>query len=153
MTSLNVAVAVAIIVREVQFKKYLLSCEYLQIDPAKVYDLDFIKNRIEILRSHWIELNEIEKLNENLKWFEKNYLRLTKKGFRNYNFASRCEKLVTKGKLRVDEISVSDVYVKRELSQKNYDFYSRNKRKRAPVVFAILLVIIILLTLIVLSLQ
>ena len=148
MTSSSSAVAAIIAVRAVKFKKYLIACEYLQIDPAKVYELDFIKTRIEIVRSYWSELSEIEnikKLNKSLKWLEKNYNRITRKGFSIYKFAEKCDKLVHKGKLKIHEETVNETYVKCELSKKNYDFYSIYKKRNALIVIGIMLVIMLLM--------
>ena len=130
------------------FKKYLIACEYLQIDPTKVYELEFIKQRIVTVRSQWFEsdgIAQVKKLNKRLNWFENNYLKLAKKGFWNYGFTERSEKLSNKGKLKIHEGSVHDTYVKCELSQKNYDFYSRNHTMYFLIVIGILLAILMLI--------
>jgi hypothetical protein len=132
------------------FRKYLIACEYLQIDPAKIYDVDFIRKRIETVRIQWdktYEYNQIKKLNKILKWFEKNYVRLVKRGFFGYNFANKCEKLVSKGKLILHEGSVRETYVRGDLSQTNYDYYSRNDKKIALIVIAVFLIFILLIVL------
>jgi len=134
------AAAAIIAIRAEKFKKYLIACEYLQIDPAKVFELNFIKTRIENVRSHWNDFGEIEelkKLNKNLKWLENNYFKVTKEGFSIYKFAKECDKLVRKGKLKIHEGSVNETYVKCELSQKNYDFYSRNLKRNALIVISV----------------
>ena len=148
MSSSGSAAAAIIAVREANFRKYLIACEYLQIEPAKVYELDFIKTRIEIVRSHWGEFSEIEelkKLNKSLNWLEKNYNRVTRKGFSIYKFAKRCDKLIHKGKLKIHEGTVNETYVKREISRKNYDFYSRNKKRNALIVIGVVIVIMLLM--------
>ena len=122
------APAVAIVAEAMSEKKYLIACEYLQIDPAKVYDLDFIKARIEIACAHWSKSDEMKKLNKTLQWFEKNYISLTKKGFLNQDYANKFEKLANKGKLKIHEGSVNETYAKCDLCQKNYEYYSRKKR-------------------------
>jgi hypothetical protein len=137
------------------FKKYLITCEYLQIDPTKVYDLDFIKTRIETVRVHWTksdEIKQVAKLNKSLKWFEKNYLRLAKKGFWSYGFANQCEKHIQKGRLKIHEGSVNDTYILSKLTQNNYDFYSRNDKKHAFIVLGIFLIIILSVALVILLL-
>ena len=147
MSNSSSTIAAVAAARAINFKKYLIACEYLQIDPAKACELDFIKTRIEIVRSHWNESNKVEdlkKLNKSLKWLEKKYVRVTKKGFTIYNFTKKCDKLVRKGKLIIHEGSVNETYVKCELSQKNYDFYSKNKKRNAFIILGVMLVIILL---------
>jgi len=125
------APAVAIVFEAMSEKKYLIACEYLQIDPAKVYDLEFIKKRIEFVRVQWSVsdgIENVEKLNKTLQWFEKDYISLTKKGFFNQDYANKFEKLVTKGKLKIHEGSVNETYAKCDLCQKNYEYYSRKNR-------------------------
>ena len=146
MSSSGSVVAAIVAVRAAKFKKYLIACEYLQIEPAKVYGLDFIKTRIENVRSHWNELDEVKelkKLNKRLKWLEKNYFRVTKEGFSIYKFAKKCDKFVHNGKLKIHEGSVNETYVKCELSQKNYDFYSKNKKRRALIVIGVIFGIVL----------
>ena len=146
MSSASYVATTAIAVREANFRKYLIACEYLQIDPGKVHESDFIKTRIETVRSQWGEPSEIEKLkklNKSLKWLEKKYFKVTKKRF--YNFAKRCDKLVHKEKLKIHDGSINETYVKCDLSQKNYDFYSRNVKKRAFIIIGVVLVIILLI--------
>ena len=143
----TIVTTILVVARAENFKKYLIACEYLQIDPAKVYDLDFLITRIEIVRTHWSksdEIKQVKKLYKRLKWFEKKYLRLVKKGFGNYNFANECEIVVNKGKIKIHEGTVNDTYVKCELSQKNYDFYLRYVKKLVFIVFGVLLVIILI---------
>ena len=137
----------AVVAAENSEKKYLIACEYLQINPAKVYDLEFIKERIEMVCAHWSksdEIKQVEKLNKTLKWFEKNYIRLATKGFSNQDFANKFEKLANKGKLIIHEGSVNETYVKCDLCQKNYDFYSR--KKSAIFVISVLSVVICVLS-------
>ena len=147
MSSSESAAVAIIAVRNVYFKKYLLACEYLQIEPAKVYESDFIKTRIEIVRSQWSELDgfeEFKKLNKSLKWFEKHYYKMTKNGFSIFKFAKTCDKLVHKGKLIIHEGSVNESYVKCKLSQNNYDSYSRHVKRNAIIVIGVVLIFILL---------
>ena len=60
------APAVAIVAESMSEKKYLIACEYLQINPTKVYDFDFIKARIELVCTHWSKSNEMKKLDKTL---------------------------------------------------------------------------------------
>jgi len=147
------AAAVLIAIIRENFRKYLITCEYLQIDPCKVHDLDFIRARIETVRSHWTESEDViqtKKLEKSLKWFEKNYNKLAKRGFRSLNFASKCEKLVKKGSLIIHEGTVNDIYVKCDLSKKNYDSYHKRRvtakdKKRVLIVVGIIFLIVIFL--------
>ena len=143
----NIAILI-VAKKEADFKKYLIACEYLQIEPAKVYELDYIKNRIEIVRSHWNELDkveEIKKLNQSLDWLEKNYVRVTKKDFSTYGFAKECDILAQKGELIIHEGSINETYVKCELSQKNHDFYSRNDERNGLIAIGVVLVFVLII--------
>jgi hypothetical protein len=136
------ATAVAVVVESMSVKNYLIACEYLQIDPAKVFDLDFIKARIEIVCAHWSksdEVKQVEKLNKTLKWFEKNYVKLAMKGFSNQNYSNKFEKLANKGELIIHEGSVNETYVKGELCQTNYDFYSGKVKRQAYILIGLAL--------------
>jgi len=150
------AITVATGHAEASEKLYLVACEYLQIDPAKVYDLDVIKKRIVFVRTQWTEsdgIKQVKKLIKTLKWFEKNYIRLATKGYLNHNFANKFEKLVNKGKLTIHEGSVNETYVKCELCQKNYEYYSKSPKKRAILVICVLAAVISAFSAIVILIQ
>jgi len=40
------------------FRNYLISCEYMQIDPSKVHDLESIRQRTEYVISQWTDCRE-----------------------------------------------------------------------------------------------
>jgi len=49
----GVGAAAAMARQEEELKRYLIVCEYLQIDPLKIHDIKFIHERIDIVLSQW----------------------------------------------------------------------------------------------------
>ena len=125
---------------EEKFRQYLISCEYLQIDPSKVYEWDFVQNRIEILRNHFDKSGDTKRMNELLNWFEEYY----PNDPWGYNFIKKSAKLVRKGKLIIHEGTVSETFVVSELTQKNCDHFSRNDMKVALILIVASLLVFFL---------
>jgi len=111
------------------YKKYLIFCEYLQIDPSQEYDIKFISERVKYALEKWDEDdNEYErkKIEKGLYHLEKNY-----KSFIGFwcKFAKKSRDMIKKDKLTVYLETVTDEYIKRRLSQRNYDDYAKKNRK------------------------
>ena len=144
------ATAAIVVIRAKNFKRYLIACEYLQIEPNKVHELEYIKSRIETVRSQWNVSDgaeELKKLDKSLKWLINNYIRVTRNGFSIYKFVKRCDKLVHKGKLMIHEGSVNETYVKCRLSQINYDFYSKNIKRNVFIAICVILAFMLIMLL------
>ncbi|MCL2521554.1 MAG: hypothetical protein FWE36_01690 [Erysipelotrichales bacterium] len=111
------------------FKKYLIFCEYLQIDPSQEYDLSYISKRIKGALDKWDEDDndyERKKLEKSLHHLEKNY-----KSFIGFwcKFSKKCRDMIKKGKLTIHPETVNNDYIKKGLSQRNYDCYAKQNRK------------------------
>jgi len=123
-----------IAVIEENFRKYMVACEYLQIDPSKVHDIVFVKERAELVLSKWGSTDDpgsVKKLRKNLNWFVKQYESLTRGGLLGEDLANKCEMLVKKGKMSIQFGTINKEYVKRELRQDNYDSYAKVQNKIA----------------------
>ena len=109
---------------ENEYKRYLIACEYLQIDPSKIYVQEFIDRRADYALSLWSEQDDskqLKKLGKILKWFKKNYGKLISEKWTGYKFADRAAKEIAKGKFTLHPETVNAEYQKRELTQTNYD--------------------------------
>ena len=118
------SVVPAIIAIEDTYKKYVIACEYLQIDPSKVYEKEFIDRQVESVLSQWSEQDgekQFKRLQKSLNWFKKSYTKLIGIKWTQFNFSSRCAKEIAKGKMTLHEGTVNDEYLKKELTQINYD--------------------------------
>lgn len=115
----------AIVAVENYYKRYVIACEYLQIDPSKTSGKEFIGQRIDYVFSQWSEQDDAKqfrKLEKSLKWFKKYYDKLVgAKILTGYNFANRSAKEISKGKMTLHAGTVNAEYQKRELAQTNYD--------------------------------
>ncbi|MCL2890673.1 MAG: hypothetical protein FWF40_02125 [Methanomassiliicoccaceae archaeon] len=122
----------------------MTACEYMQIDPSKVHDLAFIKERAEYVLSQWGQFDDpksLKKLRKSLDWFVKRYEYLTRGGILGQGFAEKCDTLVKKGKMSIQFGTVSERYTKRELRQDNYNSYAKDQNKIA--LFATLAAVLI----------
>lgn len=139
------ASAMAAVVEE-YFKKFLIACEYMQIDPSKIHNQDFISQRIGVVLSQWDEKyddpKDVKKINKLLKWFDKNYTWLIGKW---YLFARRCERMMAKGQLTLAEGTVVSDYHKTQLTDQNYKTYYKVYSKQALIALGITLGILAVL--------
>ena len=129
---------------EDEFRRYMLACEYMQIDPSKVHDLYLIKERAELVLSQWGPTDDpktLRKLRKTLDWFVKRYEYLTRGGILGQDFAGKCDALVKKGKMSIQFGTVNERYTKRELRQDNYNSYAKDQNKIA--LFATLAAVLI----------
>ena len=118
------SVVPAIAAVENYYKRYVIACEYLQIDPSKTYEKEFVDQRVEYALSQWSEQDDakqLKKLEKSLKWFKKSYNKLVSAKLTDFNFANRCAKEISKGKMKLHGETVNAVYQKREPAQTNYD--------------------------------
>ncbi|MCL1901251.1 MAG: hypothetical protein FWG51_02500 [Firmicutes bacterium] len=131
--------AAVIAVQEEYFKKYMICCEYLQIDPSLIHEITFIEQRIadffEVWNDESIDEKTLKKLNKTFKWFLKYYQKLANSGFFNYGFARRCEKLIAKGQI---QITHEEIFAKKELRHDNYDLYAKRQNKIAFIALGII---------------
>jgi len=113
------------------FKRYLIVCEYMQIDPCTVYDAGYIEERAVHILSQWDngDAATADMLAKELRWFAKEYGRLAGKGFMKRDFAYRCSLFIKKKYLSIYPGTVSKEYRKKELRHINYDSY-RNATNR-----------------------
>ena len=147
----KISTAAIVAAMEDEFRRYLTACEYLQIDPAKAYDIRFIRERSELVISQWGPSDDprsVKKLQKILKWFVKHYDYLTRGGMLGQIFAERSADLVKKGKLNIQFGTVNDNYFKKELRQDNYDGYAKAQNRIAW--FAVAATVLIIGTVIVL---
>jgi len=144
--------AAVIAVIEENFRRYMTACEYLQIDPTKVHDIEFIKERVELVLSKWGPSDDpksVKKLRKSLKWFVKHYEHLTRGGILGEDVTNKCDTLIKKGKMSIQFGTVNKNYVKRELRQDNYDSYAKVQNRIALfAVAAAVLVIAAVITLV-----
>jgi hypothetical protein len=119
------------------FKQYLIACEYLQIDPSVVYELEFISRRAESALARWNASDDqksFKALAKSMKYFVKNYNGWTGRWHR---FAKRCDELIKKEQLKIFSGTVNAEYQKKELTRMNYDFYAKKQDKAALIGLAI----------------
>ncbi|MDR0334944.1 MAG: hypothetical protein LBH69_03570 [Methanomassiliicoccaceae archaeon] len=112
---------------EAVFKRYLIMCEYMQIDPCNVYDTEYIEKRAEEMLSQWNDGDGpeiVKELRDETKWFVKDYGKLAGKGFLKRDFAYRCSLFIQKKYLRIHPGTISKDYHKKELKHQNYDAYA-----------------------------
>ena len=115
------------------FKRYLIVCEYMQIDPCSVRTAEFIKERAELILSRWEgddDKDSFNMLKDELAWFVKEYEVLTGKGLLKRDFAYRCSLFLKEKHFRIHAGTVNKVYVKRELKHLNCDSYLENAANR-----------------------
>ena len=106
------------------YKRYIVACEYLQVDPSKIYEKEFIDQRTDYILSQWSEeddAKQLKKLEKSLKWFKKSYDKLVSTKQTDFNFANRCAKEIVKGKMKLHDETVNADYQKKELTQINYN--------------------------------
>jgi len=118
---------------EEHFKRYLIVCEYMQIDPCHARTAEFVKERAEHILSRWNEDDDKDTLNilkEEFGWFVKEYEKLTGKGLLKRDFAYRCSLFLKEKHFRIHAGTVNKVYVKRELRHLNCDSYIENAENR-----------------------
>jgi len=119
---------------EDEFRRYVVACEYLQIDPSKVYDLDLIKERVEHVLSQWGPSDDpktLKKLRKSLDWLVKRYEYLTRGGILGMDHAGKCDALIKNGKMVIQFGTVNKNYMKKELRQDNYNSYAKDQNKLA----------------------
>lgn len=96
------------------YRNYFITCEYLQIDPKKEYELDYINQRIEHVLSCWSEADEgYKKLTKELKIF------------------------------KIDEQTISETYVKKPLTKINHKAYIKYSNMLALKVLGIILIVVL----------
>lgn len=117
------------------YRNYLVSCEYLQIDPRIAYDTDFIEERVERVLLLWEEQDEYKKLKKQLKMFLNNYKRYIGKWFR---FPKLIKKYSENKKFTIDEETISEYYVMRPLTTNNYKSYNKYQIRVLFIVLGIL---------------
>jgi hypothetical protein len=121
------------------FKQYLIACEYLQIDPSVVYELEFISRRAESALAQWNASDDQKLLKafaKSMKYFVKNY-----NGWMSYwhRFAKKCDELIKKEQLKIFSGTVNAEYQKKELTRMNYDFYAKKQDEAALIALAVAL--------------
>ena len=119
------------------YKRFLIACEYLQIDPSHSYPIDYVRDRVNYALSCWSG-NEAEyrKFRKNVVWLRRNYRACA--GIW-YGFVKKSKKLTNKGHLVVHFLTVSGEYSKQPLTQTNYDFYAKNQNKFTIIALAIMI--------------
>jgi len=132
------------------YKKYLIICEYLQINPSVKYGLDFIYKRVEDVLSLWNE-NEsnYNELKELAAWFKKNYNSLI--GIW-YGFSKKTSRLLLRKKFCIYSNTISDAYVKKPLTQNNYESYKVYYKKTELITLIISIPLIILVVVLLIAL-
>jgi hypothetical protein len=125
---------------EGSFRRYIIVCEYMQIDPSTVYDSRFIKERAESILSQWGAGDDPisgKKIRKEIAWIYDQYDYLTKSGLLGHDYAGRSAELIRRGKLTLHEGTVNEGYVKKELRHENYDVYANARTKM--VLFSIII--------------
>ena len=122
------------------YKKYLIACEYLQIDPSHYYSVDFVRKRVDYALSKW-DYNNLgyKKFKRNVIWLKRNYKYCAGLW---YGFVKKSEKYVRKGKLIVHSYTITREYTNRPLSQMNYDYYIKKERRLTWITVIIIVLIL-----------
>ncbi|MDR3263411.1 MAG: hypothetical protein LBT30_03790 [Clostridiales bacterium] len=141
----GIPILAAIYVIMVQYyKRYLIACEYLQIDPTFEYSVEDINNRIKFALSQWAaeeNQNDYKKFRKTLLWLLKSYKYCV--GWW-YGFVKKSKKLLDKGQLIINIDTVSLEYIKKPIEQTNYDFYANKQNKMTLILLAIIVPILII---------
>jgi hypothetical protein len=123
------------------FRDHVVACEYLQIDPSKAYDIEFIRSRTHNVLSQWTDGGD-PALTEEMRRTLERYLKAMSAGAHGTHaaknvfcgtvikamtpsetFAERCVKLTAEGRMRTLPGTVSETYVKKDLGHENFDYY------------------------------